>query len=54
LCRAAAQVFAHRAKTLALVEFARDFVGGDVQAHFDPTFVRDDVVEIILNNYWPE
>src|SRR6202163_5100011 len=26
----------------------------DVLAHFDPTFVRDDFVDIILNNGWPE
>ena len=29
-------------------------VNADVLAHFDPTFVRDDFVEIILNNGWPE
>jgi hypothetical protein len=29
-------------------------VNADVLAHFDPTFVRDDFVEIILNNSWPE
>ena len=26
----------------------------DVLQHFDPTFVRDNFVEIILNNSWPE
>jgi hypothetical protein len=26
----------------------------DVLQHFDPTFVRDNFVEIILNNTWPE
>ena len=26
----------------------------DVLAHFDRSFVRDDFVEIILNNSWPE
>jgi hypothetical protein len=26
----------------------------DVLAHFDPGFVRDNFVEIILNNAWPE
>lgn len=29
-------------------------VNDDVLAHFDPSFVRDDFVEIILNNSWPE
>ena len=29
-------------------------VNADVLAHFDPTFVRDDFVEIIANNGWPE
>jgi HD superfamily phosphodiesterase len=29
-------------------------VNADVLAHFDPSFVRDDFVEIILNNGWPE
>jgi HD superfamily phosphodiesterase len=29
-------------------------VNDDVLAHFDPTFVREDFVEVILNNSWPE
>ena len=29
-------------------------VNADVLAHFDPTFVREDFVEIILGNKWPE
>ncbi len=29
-------------------------VNADVLAHYDPTFVRDDFVEIILGNKWPE
>jgi hypothetical protein len=29
-------------------------VNADVLAHFDPTFVRDNFVDIILNNAWPE
>jgi HD superfamily phosphodiesterase len=29
-------------------------VNADVLAHYDPTFVRDDFVEIILDNKWPE
>ena len=29
-------------------------VNDDVLAHFDPTFVRDNFVEVILNNTWPE
>ena len=29
-------------------------VNDDVLAHFDPTFVRDNFVEIILDNTWPE
>jgi hypothetical protein len=29
-------------------------VNADVLQHFDPSFVRDDFVEIILNNGWPE
>lgn len=29
-------------------------VNADVLAHYDPTFVRDDFVEIILGNTWPE
>jgi hypothetical protein len=29
-------------------------VNADVLAHYDPSFVRDDFVEIILNNNWPE
>jgi HD superfamily phosphodiesterase len=29
-------------------------MNADVLQHFDPTFVRDNFVEIILNNTWPE
>jgi HD superfamily phosphodiesterase len=29
-------------------------VNADVLEHFDPSFVRDDFVEIILDNSWPE
>ena len=29
-------------------------MNADVLAHFDPSFVRDDFVTIILNNSWPE
>ena len=29
-------------------------VNADVLQHYDPSFVRDDFVEIILNNSWPE
>jgi hypothetical protein len=29
-------------------------VNDDVLAHFDPTFVRENFVEVILNNTWPE
>jgi len=29
-------------------------VNADVLAHYDPTFVRDDFVEIIRGNSWPE
>jgi hypothetical protein len=29
-------------------------VNADVLEHFDPSFVRDDFVDIILNNSWPE
>ena len=29
-------------------------INDDVLAHFDPTFVRVDFVEIIINNTWPE
>jgi len=29
-------------------------INADVMAHFDPTFVRDDFAQIILNNGWPE
>jgi len=29
-------------------------VNADVLQHFDPTFVRDNFVEIILKNTWPE
>jgi hypothetical protein len=29
-------------------------VNADVLQHFDPTFVRDNFVDIILNNTWPE
>ena len=29
-------------------------VNADVLEHFDPSFVRDDFVEIILKNSWPE
>jgi hypothetical protein len=29
-------------------------VNADVLEHFDPSFVRDDFVEVILNNSWPE
>jgi hypothetical protein len=29
-------------------------VNDDVLAHFDPTFARENLVDIILNNTWPE
>jgi hypothetical protein len=29
-------------------------MNADVLQHFDPTFVRDNFVDIILNNAWPE
>jgi hypothetical protein len=29
-------------------------INADVMAHFDPTFVRDDFAQIILNNGWAE
>jgi HD domain len=29
-------------------------VNADVLEHFDPTFVRDDFVDVILKNSWPE
>jgi hypothetical protein len=29
-------------------------VNADVLQHFDPTFARDDFVDIIVNNTWPE
>jgi hypothetical protein len=29
-------------------------INADVLAHFDPTFVREDFVDVILNNSWPE
>ena len=29
-------------------------VNADVLEHFDQSFVRDDFVEIVLNNKWPE
>jgi HD superfamily phosphodiesterase len=29
-------------------------VNADVLAHYDPSFVRDDFVEIVMNNSWPE
>lgn len=29
-------------------------VNADVLAHYDPSFVRDDFVEIILGSDWPE
>jgi hypothetical protein len=29
-------------------------VNADVLAHFDPSFIRDDFVDIIRNNSWPE
>jgi hypothetical protein len=29
-------------------------INADVLAHFDPTFTREDFVEVILNNSWPE
>ncbi|MDT5015855.1 MAG: hypothetical protein QOD39_2015, partial [Mycobacterium sp.] len=29
-------------------------VNADVLAHYDPSFVRDDFVKIILDNSWPE
>jgi hypothetical protein len=29
-------------------------INADVLEHFDPTFVRDDFVDIILNSGWPE
>ena len=32
----------------------RALVNADVLAHFDESFVRDDFVEIIRANSWPE
>ena len=29
-------------------------VNDDVLAHFDPSFTRENFVDIILNNTWPE
>jgi HD domain len=29
-------------------------INADVLAHFDPTFIRDDFVDVILNSGWPE
>jgi hypothetical protein len=29
-------------------------MNADVLQHFDPTFVREDLVENILNSSWPE
>jgi hypothetical protein len=29
-------------------------MSADVLEHYDPTFVRDDFVDIILNSNWPE
>jgi hypothetical protein len=29
-------------------------VNADVLAHYDDSFVRDDFVEVILSNSWPE
>jgi hypothetical protein len=29
-------------------------MNADVLAHFDPTFKRQDFVDLILNNSWPE
>lgn len=29
-------------------------VNADVLQHFDPTFVRDDMVDLVLNSTWPE
>jgi hypothetical protein len=31
-----------------------DTMNADVLEHFDPSFVRDDFVDIILKNSWPE
>jgi hypothetical protein len=52
--------FKHRildAFTLGNVHRPRSTFGNmnaDVLAHYDPAFVRDDFVEIILDNKWPE
>jgi hypothetical protein len=35
-------------------ESTQGTVNADVLAHYDPTFVREDFVEVILNNDWPE
>ncbi len=35
-------------------ESTQGTVNADVLAHYDPTFVREDFVEVILNNNWPE
>ncbi len=29
-------------------------LNADVLQHYDPTFVRDDFVDIVLNSTWPE
>jgi hypothetical protein len=29
-------------------------MNADVLQHYDPTFVRDDFVDIVLNSAWPE
>ena len=35
-------------------ESTQGTVNADVLAHYDPTFVREDFVEVILNSNWPE
>ena len=35
-------------------ESTQGTINADVLAHYDPTFVREDLVDVILNNDWPE
>jgi hypothetical protein len=35
-------------------ESTQGTINADVLAHYDPTFVREDFVDVILNNDWPE
>lgn len=44
----------HHSRRVFLFGALHTTMNADVLEHYDPTFVRDDFVDIILNSSWPE